>query len=76
MKNKEFTLSIFRNDPTFANTDKEDLRIRRTKTFLMQALIRLMEKQSFEQISVIDICTKRLCTEPPFTSTTRTNTTF
>lgn len=60
MKNKEFTLSIFRNDPTFANTDKEDLRIRRTKTFLMQALIRLMEKQSFEQISVIDICNEAL----------------
>lgn len=60
MKNKEFTLSIFRNDPTFANTDKEDLRIRRTKTFLMQALIRLMEKQSFKQISVIDICNEAL----------------
>ena len=58
MKNKEFTLSIFRNDPAFAHSDKEDLRIR--KTFLMQALIRLMEKQSFEQISVIDICNEAL----------------
>lgn len=36
------------------------MRIRRTKTFLMQALIRLMEKQSFEQISVIDICNEAL----------------
>lgn len=56
MKNKEFTLSIFRSDPTIADVGKEDLRVRRTKTFLMQALIRLMEKQSFEQINVIDIC--------------------
>lgn len=35
---------------------KEDLRVRRTKKLLSNALFELIEKKSFEKISVCDIC--------------------
>lgn len=40
--------------------EKEDLRIIRTKKHLVNALILLLEKNSFDKISVIDICDKAM----------------
>ena len=43
-----------RNQPSEAS--KEDLRQRRTKKLLTEALLSLMEEQPFSEISVVDIC--------------------
>lgn len=39
---------------------KEDLRVRRTKKLLCDALLKLVEKKPFEKISVCDICNEAM----------------
>jgi AcrR family transcriptional regulator len=47
--------------PRTHETDvKDDLRIRRTRKFLSDALFQLMEERSFDSISVIDICERAM----------------
>lgn len=38
----------------------EDLRVQRTRKFLWEALLSLLEEKSFEQISITDICTRAM----------------
>ena len=47
-----------RNQPSEAS--KEDLRQRRTKKLLTEALLSLMEEQPFSEISVVDICQRAM----------------
>lgn len=47
-----------RNQPSEAS--KEDLRQRRTKKLLIEALLSLMEEQPFSEISVVDICQRAM----------------
>ena len=47
-----------RNQPSEAS--KEDLRQRRTKKLLTEALLFLMEEQPFSEISVVDICQRAM----------------
>lgn len=39
---------------------KEDLRQRRTRSLLVKALLELLEEQSFQSISVVDICNRAM----------------
>ena len=45
---------------------KEDLRIIRTRKLLSATLLDMMEEQSLEKISVIDLCTKALVNRATF----------
>ena len=45
---------------------KEDLRIIRTRKLLSSTLLDMMEEQSLEKISVIDLCTKALVNRATF----------
>ena len=47
-----------RNQPT--EEPKEDLRQRRTKKLLTEALLALMEERPFSEISVVDICQRAM----------------
>lgn len=40
--------------------DREDLRQRRTKKFLVNALLALMEERPFQELSVVDICDRAM----------------
>lgn len=44
----------------------KDLRVRRTKKTLREALIRLLRKKEFDKISVIDICREAMITRATF----------
>ena len=46
--------------------EKVDLRIRKTKRILFDALLRLMEKKNFEKIKVSDICEEALINRSTF----------
>lgn len=40
--------------------EREDLRQRRTKKFLVHALLALMEERPFQELSVVDICERAM----------------
>ena len=40
--------------------DREDLRQKRTKKFLVNALLELMEERPFQELSVVDICERAM----------------
>lgn len=42
------------------DSNKEDLRTKRTKKFLVKALLELLEKNSIEEISITDICDRAM----------------
>lgn len=47
-------------------TQKEDLRIIRTRRLLMSTLLDMMEEQSIEKISVIDLCNRAMVNRATF----------
>ena len=53
-----FVYKIERNDTM--SEKKEDLRIRRTHKLLCEAMFALLETQSFDEISVVNICDKAM----------------
>lgn len=56
IKTRICRITIHRKESVMVNKTNEDLRVRRTHKLLYNALFDLMEKHSFEQITVKQIC--------------------
>ena len=63
---KKYVTFFYTQGGIMANKEKEDLRIVRTRKLLSNTLLDLMEKESIEKISVIDLCNTAMINRATF----------